>query len=196
MWSVGAVECTGGYDPAYTGPNNSHVRPKCDCFEECGRIVRARVVAPTPVQAHQQQNRPVIPTYAPPAQQYAPAKVPIIGGQPPQPLAVRPPQAPVVPVPPGYQYPQQYIQQPQAYPYQQPQQHPYFGVQAPIVAPQVEMMPRNWFGVPQVLAQHEPREERPAAAFVVEVLRGMGMITGLISADFFSNIKLLRKPGE
>jgi len=57
-------------------------------------------------------------------------------------------------------------------------------------------MPKNWFATPPVLGVHEPREERPWASLGVEVGRGMAMITGLISADFFSNVRLLKKPGE
>jgi hypothetical protein len=77
-----------------------------------------------------------------------------------------------------------------------PQQHPYYGIQAPVVAPQIEVMPKNWFSTPSVLAVHEPREERPWASLGVEIFRGMCMITGLVSADFFSNIPLLKKTGE
>ena len=194
LWNIKATECAGGYDLAWVDKNGMHFRPKCDYFEACGREFRARQAAATAAQPPQAFAAP--PAYA---QRYAqPVKVPMVGQpQPAQPLAVRP-------AAPGI--PQQYIQPPQpvqyvapgqpaAYYPQQPQ-HPYFTMQAPAIAPQVEMMPRNWFAVPQVLAVHEPREERPWAALGVEIGRGMAMITGLVGADFFSNIRLLKKPGE
>jgi hypothetical protein len=92
---------------------------------------------------------------------------------------------------PHYQPPApQYTQQ------SQQQQHGYYGIQTSVVAPQVEMMPRNWFTTPTVLSQHEPREDRPWASLGVELFRGAMMITGLIGADFFSNVPLLKKPNE
>lgn len=198
-WAIACTECTGGYDAAHLDPTNgSHIRPRCELFDECGRVMRERSqnigLRQYPAQPQQQVNGQPYGYQ----QQYGRAAPNFAA-----PAAVRP-AAPYIPPPRYPPVPQPYYPQPQQpyyppsaqpmqYPAQPQQQQPYFGVQAPMLAPQVELMPRNWFAVPQVLAQHEPREQRPAASFLVEVLRGTGMITGLIAADFFSNISLLRK---
>ena len=197
-WTVSSTECTGGYDAAHVNPlNGSHIRPRCEMFDDCGRVQRERAqgmhlpqYAPQPQPSGQpygyQQRYGAAPTgYAMPAsvRQAQPAVQPHY-----QPMPSR-----YQPVP---QYPAaqpQYPAQPQPG-YPMPLQP--FAVQAPMAVPSVELMPRNWFAVPQVLAVHEPREERPGASFLVEVMRGMGMITGLVTADFFSNIPLLRRGGR
>ena len=177
-WSVSATECTGGYDGGYKDPKTgSSIRERCRCFDECGKVSReARATAYA-----QPQYRPYTSTAT---QTDTRMHLP----QVPQPIAVRVGGQPSAPQP-----------APGTAPYQGAAGvpgTPQFGGQLPMVVPQVEMMPRNWFAVPQVLAVHEPRQERPLASFCTEVLRGMGMITGLVTADFMSNVPLLGKRKE
>ena len=179
LWSWNATECTGGYDISYTGPNGTHIRPRCDCFEQCGHLYKNKT--------NLQEPRPA---YGQPAYPTPPHSVPIAYPAPTQQTVVRQ-MLPTAPQParPAYPtYPQQY----QPPPVQQ-QQHGYYGIQASAVAQPMEMMPRNWFTTPSVLGQHEPRQDRPWASLGMEVFRGACMIAGLISADFFSNVTLLKK---
>src|ERR1022692_3510384 len=48
LWDPNTSECSGGRDPSYVHPKNgSHVREKCDFFNECGARVQAHQYIPT-----------------------------------------------------------------------------------------------------------------------------------------------------
>lgn len=85
-WDPKDVDCTGGFNAAYSGPNGSKMQPKCDFFEACkGRVTLKRIeelrsqgnlIRPEAL-LRAQQSAAQMPTATVPTQQVStPAQVP------------------------------------------------------------------------------------------------------------------------
>lgn len=215
LWDRDAVECSGGFDGGFVSTNGSHIRPKCDFFDQC----RVR----TSLKAQQSQYAPVVPAanltrnqpgYAWPGWQapVVPGRQPMSGGQPVQPVQHAQPMwtAPQPMWPPGMQ---QYAMQaavghqeqmdPQMlqmlYMMQLMQTNPYlpqpmypgrFPMQGNINP--IAFHATN-YEMPGYLSVPEPRDGGFWPTLGREVFRGMGKALGHSIASFFDHVPLRGK---
>lgn len=186
LWDSGSVECTGGFDVAYTSTkNNSNYREPCKAYDQCRATKEGRLTPNLVPPSHLTGQRPPAPPPVPSSAQAVPPRVPPVPSTPytaPQPLQQQ------------WQPP---YWQPQAQHYQQAQHTQYVPPYVAQMGPTTVPSPYQAFGaqMPGYLAVPEPIDGTPwLPRLLAELLRAALKALGHAAASFIDHTPLRMYP--
>jgi len=195
QWSPTALECKGGYDPAYVNPkDNSRLREKCSWYAQCApRTCASNLEKNKPPQQQVQQQQPpqqYQPQFIPSQALVRPTVTPAMAGG----VQLQPPPRPFAPPQQQQQYQPQYVQQPQYQPWQYapltaPPHIAYYGPPTvPVSHQQPGMQMLSYLAVPEPVLEDVPWWKRLG----FEILRAMGKSAGHTVANSFDHVTITK----